>query len=107
MSESLGYICGVLDGDGYIDRFGVNPRLSLMTTNQAFSKKFAKALTENKLIVRATERDRHNSWQQGDKKYEYDSHFFIIRATCPKPLMAQIEQVRADIFQRKSKIFIQ
>jgi hypothetical protein len=93
MAKSLGYICGVLDGDGYIDDYSKNPRICLSTTNPYFANKFARVLEELKLVPRLTERIRHNTWG----KYSYTSHFFNTRATVKPEFIALLNTVKQEI----------
>lgn len=89
---ALAYIKGVLDGDGYIDYGGINPRLCLETTCWDNAKNFSEALKIFNLTPRQTERDRIiYSKHPRFKKRSYHIHVFVVRATCKLKFIRLIE----------------
>ena len=87
---SLAYIRGVLDGDGYIDKGNINPRLALDTKSEEFAERFFIALKKIGLSPYMNERNRTRRNFNG---YTFDAHHFIVRATSPPQLVDKIKNL--------------
>lgn len=76
--KTLGYIAGVLDGDGWIDRTNKKPRICLGTTNLQFAMLFKGKLSKCGLIpyFKTYEKTTHFN------DYCHDVLVHYVRATC-------------------------
>jgi hypothetical protein len=91
--EPIAYIKGVLDGDAFISRWKNNrPRIILEVKDERFARKFISALLKYNLQPHLNERDRTRTFNG----YTFESHMFIVRATCDETFLALITNYKIE-----------
>ena len=80
------YLRGIMDGDGYVNRGGTNPRLELWVTSHDFAISFSNALEVVGLIPHWRETDRTHTFNG----YTWVSHYYIVRATCKERFLQSL-----------------
>lgn len=95
--NSLAYIKGVLNGDGYIDWSNKNPRICLDTVDKNFAKKFAKVLENINLTPRITKRVRKHICNG----YNYITYYIVIRATSSLSFLKFLTSMKLETKKEK------
>ncbi len=95
----VGYLAGVLKGDGYIQRRnGHSPRLHIDTISKKFTNNIYRAEKEAGLRPRVNKYERQSRFG----KYEWRCRYYSIRVTIPESFAVLLENF--DPYTREEKI---
>lgn len=104
----IAYICGVLDGDGSVDRGNVSPRLRLDVTDKAFALRFLNVLRSLGLspyLNHYTRRYKNLNYSMF-QKYDFVVHYYIVRATCSESLIKKLKNALLVTVEEKKSYLI-
>ena len=94
--NNLGYLKGVIVGDGYIvrSRSNRNPRVGLEVIDEVFSERFLNHLRRIGLQPSKHERTRRHKHYDHPrfKKYDFTTKYYVVRATCSKKLAEELTE---------------
>ncbi|MGA2574012.1 MAG: LAGLIDADG family homing endonuclease [Candidatus Methanomethylicaceae archaeon] len=108
--NDLGYVLGVLLGDGNLNQFGSHYTIRLKTTDESFALHFKSSLENiTKKRVFFYHKERRRIWNQGSKTYDWNYREFTVDTHC-KPwyliLKAMKEKVLNGLIINEDLVFI-